>query len=152
MKTVITYGTFDLFHIGHLNMLERLRDLGDELIVGVSTDAFNTLKGKKSLFSFDERMRIIGALSCVDKVIPEHNWQQKSQDILQYQADVFGIGEDWKGRFDDLESLCQVVYLPRTPTISTTELKQVLSGVNQQAIQQIKAGLDGVLSIVKALE
>lgn len=152
MKTVLTYGTFDLFHIGHLNMLQRLRSLGDKLIVGVSSDVFNQEKGKKSIFSYEERAQIVAALSCVDKVIPEHSWHQKQQDIKEYQVDIFGIGSDWQGKFDELESLCEVVYLPRTPTISTTELKKSLSKVDAGAIEQIKQGLDSVLSIVKAIE
>ena len=152
MKTILTYGTFDLFHIGHLKMLQRLRAMGDRLIVGVSSDAFNEIKGKKSIFSYDERAQIVAALSCVDQVIPEHSWQQKQQDIQQYQVDIFGIGSDWQGKFDELESLCEVVYLPRTPTISTTELKKSLSKVDAETIAQIKQGLDSVLSIVKAIE
>lgn len=152
MKTVLTYGTFDLFHIGHLNMLQRLRALGDKLIVGVSSDAFNEIKGKKSIFSYDERAQIVAALSCVDLVIPEHSWQQKQQDIQEHQVDIFGIGSDWQGKFDELETMCQVVYLPRTPTISTTELKKSLSKVDAETIAQIKQGLDSVLSIVKAIE
>ncbi|WP_416305802.1 adenylyltransferase/cytidyltransferase family protein [Neptunicella sp. SCSIO 80796] len=152
MKTVITYGTFDLFHIGHLRILERLRQLGDRLVVGVSTDEFNSIKGKQSIYSYQERAAIVEALSCVDLVIPEDNWQQKQQDIQHYTVDIFGIGSDWQGKFDELESLCQVVYLPRTPTISTTELKKSLSKVDAQSISQIKQGLDSVLNLVKALE
>ncbi|WP_438864916.1 adenylyltransferase/cytidyltransferase family protein [Neptunicella sp.] len=150
MTTVITYGTFDLMHIGHLNLLERLAAMGDELIVAVSTDEFNQVKGKHSLFSYEERARLVGALACVDKVIPEHNWQQKEQDVKAYQVDIFGIGNDWQGKFDHLP--CEVVYLERTPTISTTQLKRSLSQIDPEAIRQIKQGLDGVLNIVKALE
>ncbi|MDN4500900.1 adenylyltransferase/cytidyltransferase family protein [Alteromonadaceae bacterium BrNp21-10] len=152
MKTVLTYGTFDLFHVGHLNMLQRLRAMGDKLIVGVSSDTFNEIKGKKSLYSYDERAQIVAALSCVDEVFPENNWQQKQQDIVEYAVDIFGIGSDWQGKFDELEDLCQVVYLPRTPTISTTELKKSLSKVDADSILQIKQGLDSVLNIVKAIE
>ncbi len=152
MTTVITYGTFDLIHIGHLNLLERLADMGDELIVAVSTDKFNQIKGKQCLYSYEERARIVGALKCVDKVIPEDSWQQKEQDIQINNADIFGIGSDWEGKFDHLQSLCKIVYLPRTPTISTTQLKQSLSKIDPAAIQKIKQGLDGVLDIVKALE
>ncbi|MBL4630575.1 MAG: adenylyltransferase/cytidyltransferase family protein [Paraglaciecola sp.] len=152
MTTVITYGTFDLMHIGHLNLLERLAGMGDKLIVAVSTDTFNQLKGKQCLYSYAERARIVGALRCVDKVIPEENWQQKEQDIHSQQVDIFGIGNDWEGKFDHLKAVCQVVYLPRTPTISTTQLKHSLSKIDPVAIQKIKQGLDGVLDIVKALE
>ena len=152
MKTVITYGTFDLFHVGHLNLLERLSHLGDRLLVGVSTDEFNLLKGKSSFFSFAERSRIIAALSCVEDVFPEHNWEQKVDDIRKYQADVFGIGDDWSGQFNELEEYCQVVYLERTPSISSTEVKRGLSNINAEKIKQIQCGLESVSKIIKALE
>lgn len=124
MKRVITYGTFDLFHIGHLNLLERLRALGDHLTVAVSTDEFNRTKSKVCSMSYAERARIIAGLRCVDRVIAEQTWEQKPDDLRCYQIDVFGMGDDWKGRFDDLGSLCEVVYLPRTDGISTTSLKE----------------------------
>ena len=149
---VLTYGTFDLFHIGHLKMLERLRAMGDKLIVAVSTDEFNRLKGKTSVYSFEERSQIVAALACVDEVIPEHNWEQKVQDIQTHQVDIFGIGEDWRGKFDHLMPHCKVVYLERTPSISTTEVKRALSNLDSDKIKQIKDGLDSVLSIVKAIE
>ena len=152
MKTVITYGTFDLFHIGHLNLLERLAELGDKLIVGVSTDEFNQEKGKQCLYSYQERARIVEALECVDKVIPENNWQQKQQDIIDLKVDIFGMGNDWQGKFDNLQDVCKVIYLPRTPTISTTQLKLSLAKIDPQTIQKMKQGLDSVLDIVKALE
>ena len=151
-KTVITYGTFDLFHVGHLKMLQRLKEMGDKLIVAVSTDEFNQLKGKRSVYSYEERAAIVEALVCVDKVIPEQSWEQKEQDIQEYNVDVFGIGSDWKGKFDHLSSLCEVVYLERTPSISTTEVKRALSNLDSDKIKQIKDGLDSVLSIVKAIE
>jgi glycerol-3-phosphate cytidylyltransferase len=125
-KTVITYGTFDLFHIGHLNLLKRLRAIGDRLIVGVSTDEFNTLKGKKTTIAYEERAAIVGALSVVDVVFPESSWEQKRADIARFGADVFGMGDDWVGRFDDLREVCSVVYLPRTPDISTTSIRALL--------------------------
>jgi len=149
---VLTYGTFDLFHIGHLKMLERLRAMGDKLIVAVSTDEFNRLKGKTSVYSFEERSQIVAALACVDEVVPEHNWEQKEQDIQTHQVDIFGIGEDWRGKFDHLMPHCKVVYLERTPSISTTEVKRALSNLDSDKIKQIKDGLDSVLSIVKAIE
>ncbi|GAB2690035.1 adenylyltransferase/cytidyltransferase family protein [Aliiglaciecola sp. 3_MG-2023] len=152
MKTILTYGTFDLLHVGHVNLLERLSALGDKLIVGVSTDEFNLLKGKQCIYGYAERAKIVGALGCVDLVIPEHNWEQKSEDIKEYNIDVFGIGADWQGKFDELQTLCEVIYLPRTPSISTTSLKKALSQIDSEAIQKIKQGLDGVLDIVKALE
>ncbi len=126
MKTVLTYGTFDLFHIGHLNLLERLSRMGDRLIVGVSSDSFNKQKGKSSLFPYEERARIISSLYCVEYVFPELNWFQKPEDIKQYDVDVFGIGDDWKGKFDYLDEYCKVVYLPRTENISSSSLKESL--------------------------
>lgn len=152
MKTVITYGTFDLFHIGHLNLLERLAGMGDKLIVGVSTDEFNLLKGKKSIHSFDERSRIIAALSCVDLVIPENDWQQKPQDIKHHQIDIFGMGEDWQDKFDDLSSLCEVRYLPRTANVSSTEIKRSLATMKKEDVQNIKVYLDALNTIVNSLE
>lgn len=124
MKRVITYGTFDLFHIGHLNLLERLRKLGDHLTVAVSTDEFNMRKEKICSMPFADRARIVGALRCVDAVIPEETWEQKVDDIRTHGIAIFGMGHDWSGRFDFLEEHCQVVYLPRTEGISTTSLKE----------------------------
>jgi glycerol-3-phosphate cytidylyltransferase len=123
MRRVITYGTFDLFHIGHLNLLERLRALGDHLTVAVSTDEFNSIKNKVCSMPYDERARIVGALRCVDQVIPEICWEQKVEDVQRLKIDVFGIGADWEGKFDFLKDWCDVVYLPRTVGISTTALK-----------------------------
>jgi len=125
-KTVITYGTFDMFHIGHLKLLRRLSEMGDKVIVAVSTDEFNKLKGKKTLIPYDQRAAIVEAIDCVDKVIPEQTWEQKLSDVRSYGVDVFAIGDDWKGEFDFLEEFCEVVYLPRTSNISTTELKRSL--------------------------
>ena len=128
MKRVITYGTYDLLHYGHINLLERAKKLGDYLIVGLSTDDFNwNEKHKKCYFSYDERKRMLEALRAVDLVIPEENWDQKRTDVHLYQADVFVMGDDWKGKFDFLkEEGVEVVYLPRTPEISTTQIKQDL--------------------------
>jgi|SRR5690554_1068549 len=125
-KTVITYGTFDMFHIGHLKLLRRLSEMGDKVIVAVSTDEFNELKGKKTLIPYDQRAAIVEAIDCVDLVIPEESWEQKLSDVTAYGVDVFAIGEDWKGQFDFLGEHCEVVYLPRTKNISTTELKRSL--------------------------
>ncbi|GIU02573.1 adenylyltransferase/cytidyltransferase family protein [Shewanella sp. KT0246] len=127
MKTIITYGTFDLFHFGHVRLLERLSNMCDQLIVGVSTDEFNALKGKAAFFSFEQRSEIIAACKFVTKVIPEQNWQQKSSDIERYNVDVFAIGDDWAGEFDHLKSQCEVLYLTRTDDISTTEIKNNLA-------------------------
>ena len=129
MKRVITYGTFDLLHYGHIQLLRRARALGDYLIVGLSTDEFNRDgKQKRCYFSYEERRQLMEAIRYVDLVIPERCWEQKRQDILNYKVDIFVIGDDWKGRFDDLRDCCEVVYLPRTPEISTTKMKQDLKG------------------------
>ncbi len=122
-KVVITYGTFDLFHVGHLNLLERLKQLGDILIVGVSTDEFNQAKGKESFISFHDRARIISSLKCVDLVIPEESWDQKIDDVKNYNVDIFGIGDDWSGKFDFLNKNCKVLYLKRSHGISSTSLR-----------------------------
>lgn len=127
MKRVITYGTFDLLHYGHINLLQRARELGDYLIVALSTDEFNrNEKHKACYFSYEERKRLLEAIRYVDLVIPEENWEQKTSDAALYQVDVFVMGDDWKGKFDFLADQCQVVYLPRTPEVSTTKIKQEL--------------------------
>lgn len=125
-KVVITYGTFDSFHFGHLNLLRRAKALGDYLIVAVSTDKFNKIKNKKSYFSYEKRIEILKAIKYVDKIIPEKNWNQKIDDIKKYKVNVFVIGDDWKGKFDFLKKYCKVVYLKRTKTISSTLLKDLL--------------------------
>lgn len=125
-KIVITYGTFDMFHIGHLRLLQRLKKLGDRLIVAVSTDEFNTIKGKTTVIPFIDRMEIVRNIKCVDEVIAENNWEQKISDIQKYHVSIFAMGNDWEGRFDYLKEWCEVVYLPRTEGISTSYLKQVL--------------------------
>lgn len=126
MATVYTTGTFDLFHIGHLRLLQRAKALageGGRLIVGVSTDRFNEVeKGKRATIPFAERAEIVAALKCVDEVIPENNWDKRS-NILKYAVDIYVIGNDWEGKFDELKDVCRVVYLPRTDGISSTELK-----------------------------
>jgi len=126
-KVVLTYGTFDMFHVGHLNLLNRLKSLGDKLIVAVSTDEFNAIKGKKTLIPYNQRAFIVEHIKCVDKVIPESNWEQKINDIKQYDVDIFAMGDDWKNKFDFLQSYCKVIYLPRTENISTTQLKLELN-------------------------
>lgn len=127
MRKVITYGTFDLLHYGHINLLRRAREQGDYLIVGLSTDEFNwNMKQKRSYFTYDDRKRMLEAIRYVDQVIPEESWEQKSSDVVKYGADVFVIGDDWAGKFDFLKELCEVVYLPRTPEISTTKIKNDL--------------------------
>ena len=126
MRKVITYGTFDLLHYGHIKLLERARALGDYLVVALSTDEFNwNEKQKKCYFTYEERKTILEAIKYVDLVIPEENWEQKRTDIHKYDIDVFVIGDDWKGKFDFLkEEGAEVVYLPRTPEISTTKIKK----------------------------
>ncbi len=134
-KIVLTYGTFDMFHIGHLNLLNRLKRLGDKLIVAVSTDEFNSIKGKKTLIPFEQRALIVQNIKCVDMVISEKNWEQKIDDIKKYNVDIFAMGDDWKGKFDFLKDYCEVIYLPRTQNISTTELKKELNkylGINDE--------------------
>ena len=126
MKKVITYGTFDLFHVGHLNILKRAKALGDYLIVAVSSDAFNAIKGKKCAIPDYERAAIVGAIKYVDEVILEESWDQKIDDVKNNDIDVFVMGDDWTGKFDFLKEYCEVVYLPRTPDISTTLLKEKL--------------------------
>ncbi len=127
MKKVITYGTFDLMHYGHVNLFQRAKQLGDYLIVAVSTDEFNyEQKNKKNFFSFDERKRLVESIRYVDLVIPETSWEQKISDIKEYRIDTFVIGDDWAGKFDFLKDYCEVVYLERTPEISTTQIKQEL--------------------------
>lgn len=127
MKRVITYGTFDLLHYGHINLLRRAKALGDYLIVALSTDEFNRdSKGKKSYFTYAERKAMLEAIRYVDMVIPEENWDQKAVDVKKYEVDVFTMGDDWEGKFDFLKSQCEVVYLPRTPEISSTQIKQDL--------------------------
>ena len=130
MKKVITYGTYDMLHKGHIRLLERARALGDYLIVVVSTDEFNwNEKRKKCYFSYEERKKLVEAVRYVDLVIPEENWDQKISDVKEYHVDTFVMGDDWKGKFDFLKDYCEVVYLPRTEGISTTKIKQDL-GLN----------------------
>lgn len=127
MKRVITYGTFDLIHYGHINLLQRAKELGDYLIVGLSTDEFNMRdKNKKSYFCYEERKKLLEAIRFVDEVIPEENWEQKRKDIVENNIDIFVMGDDWKGKFDFLSDLCEVVYLPRTPEISSSKIKSDL--------------------------
>ncbi|NUL60196.1 glycerol-3-phosphate cytidylyltransferase [Brevibacterium luteolum] len=127
MRRVITYGTFDLLHYGHIKLLQRCREYGDYLIVGLSTDEFNASKGKKAYFSYEDRKGILEAIRYVDLVIPERSWDQKAEDVELYHIDNFIMGDDWAGKFDDLKSLCSVTYLSRTPEVSTTQIKTDLS-------------------------
>ncbi|OEE83852.1 glycerol-3-phosphate cytidylyltransferase [Enterovibrio norvegicus FF-162] len=151
MKTVITYGTFDLFHVGHIRLLNRLSELGDRLVVGISSDEFNELKGKKSFFSYEERAEIVSACRYVDEVFPEHNWEQKLSDIRQYNAKIFAMGDDWEGKFDFLSDYCEVVYLPRTEDVSTTKIKKTLSKLKKNELEKIESSLHDVIEIVKTM-
>lgn len=151
MTTVITYGTFDLFHVGHVRLLKRLSELGDRLVVGISTDEFNDIKGKKSFYSYDERSEIVQSCRYVDAIFPESNWEQKVSDIKKYSADIFAIGDDWQGKFDALNEYCQVLYLSRTENISTTQIKQKLSTLNKDKLDTIESTLHDVIEIVKAM-
>lgn len=122
-KMVVTFGTFDVFHIGHLKILERAAGLGDRLIVGVSTDALNySKKAKYPVYPDYERMAIVKALRCVDEVFPEESLEKKRQYLLEHKADVLVMGHDWEGKFDEFQDICEVVYFPRTPSVSTTEI------------------------------
>lgn len=127
MKKVLTYGTFDLLHHGHIRLLERAKALGDHLTVAISTDQFNLGKGKVCAYTYEERAHILRAIRYVDEVIPETNWEQKIDDVKNHEIDVFVMGDDWEGKFDFLADYCEVVYLPRTPDISTTQVKKMLA-------------------------
>lgn len=151
MKIVITYGTFDLFHVGHVRLLKRLSDLGDKLIVGISSDEFNKIKGKTSFFSYEDRAEIVSACEYVDEVFPENSWEQKSLDIKKYNASIFAMGNDWKGEFDNLGGECEVIYLPRTESISTTDIKENLSAINDSDIESLEKSIHCVLDLVKAM-
>lgn len=135
MKTVITYGTFDLFHIGHVNLLKRASALGNKLIVAVSTDEFNQGKGKTTLIPFAQRVEMLKACRYVDAVIAEQNWHQKRQDIIDNQVDILVMGDDWQDKFDELKDICQVVYLERTKDISSTAIKNAIKVFQQ--MQQV---------------
>lgn len=129
MKTVITYGTFDLLHYGHIEILRRAKELADggKLIVAVSSDEFNALKGKKSHMPYEKRKELVEAIRYVDEVIPEENWEQKKIDIQRHAIDTFVMGNDWEGKFDELKEFCDVVYLERTPSISSTAIKKIIA-------------------------
>lgn len=148
-KIVLTYGTFDLFHVGHVKLLKRLKALGNYLIVGVSSDEFNEKKGKRCLIPYEQRAEIVLSSQFVDQVIPEHTWEQKKLDIVLYNVDVFAMGDDWEGKFDELKEYCSVQYLPRTTDISTTEIKQLLTAFDSKKIEQVKSALDLLQEISK---
>ncbi|MGL4453004.1 MAG: glycerol-3-phosphate cytidylyltransferase [Sarcina sp.] len=126
MRKILTYGTFDLLHYGHINILKNAKELGDYLVVAISNDDFNRMKDKQSFFSFTERKNILEAIKYVDEVIEEFSWEQKKDDIINLEIDCLVMGDDWVGKFDDLREFCEVKYLPRTEGISTTDIKQKL--------------------------
>jgi|SRR5690606_1047272 len=129
MRKIITFGTFDIFHIGHLNILERAATLGEYLIVGVSTDQLNFSKKKKfPIYCEKSRLKIIQSLKFVDRVFLEESLEDKRKYILQYEANALVMGDDWRGKFDDLNDICEIIYLPRTPSISTTEIIEIIKG------------------------
>ncbi len=132
MRRIITYGTYDLLHYGHIRLLQRAREMGDYLIVALSTDEFNAGKGKKAYHPYEERKAMLEAIRYVDLVIPETCWEQKRTDILRYQADALVMGDDWQGKFDDLKDICEVIYLPRTDGISTTQIKSDLAKLGRK--------------------
>jgi|TARA_B110001450_G_C17634605_1_gene486654 glycerol-3-phosphate cytidylyltransferase len=151
-KTLITYGTFDLFHVGHLRLLKKIKERGTKLIVAVSTDDFNLLKGKKTIIPFEQRVEILESIIYVDKVIGEHDWNQKKNDVIKYNIDEFIMGDDWVGKFDDLKPLCQVTYLPRTNDISSSDIKDSLSEFSKISTNKFKEATDILNQIVKSLK
>ncbi|MEJ7541666.1 glycerol-3-phosphate cytidylyltransferase [Staphylococcus intermedius] len=128
MKRVITYGTYDLLHYGHIELLRRAREMGDYLVVALSSDEFNRIKNKKSYYNFEQRKMMLESIRYVDLVIPENDWGQKESDVEKYEIDTFVMGHDWEGEFDFLKDKCEVIYLKRTEGISTTQIKQELYG------------------------
>ena len=140
MKRILTYGTFDLLHYGHIRILKRAKELGDYLVVALSTDEFNATKGKKAYHSYETRKKMLEDIRYVDLVIPENNWEQKIQDIKDYKIDVCVMGSDWAGsdKFDYLKEYCEVVFLERTPGVSTTQIK------NDLQLQETVDGVDQV--------
>jgi glycerol-3-phosphate cytidylyltransferase len=148
---ILTYGTFDLFHIGHLNLLQRLKQLGSNLIVGISTDEFNKTKGKTTIIPYQERFEIIKSLRVVDLVISEYDWNQKHDDIIKYNIQLLGMGSDWEGEFDYLKEYCEVLYLPRTEGISSTILKNKLKPLDKNNLDDLIHAIEMVNSIVEKL-
>jgi glycerol-3-phosphate cytidylyltransferase len=153
MKTIITYGTFDLFHAGHVEVLRRARALGDRLIVGCSTDDFNASKGKEAIFKYEDRAEILKACRFVDQVLPERNWEQKADDIKEHGADIFVIGDDWAGKFDFLTEAtgCVVAYLPRTPNISTTDVRDVIKKLEDEKRASVIQNAKNLLALIEDL-
>lgn len=151
MRTVITYGTFDLFHVGHVRLLKRIRDLGDRLVVGLSSDEFNKVKGKKVIIPFADRKEILLSCRYVDDVFQENTWEQKREDIIREKAEIFAIGDDWAGKFDELDDIVKVLYLPRTKDISTTELKTVIREINAEKLHEAKNVADHLVDLLRKI-
>jgi glycerol-3-phosphate cytidylyltransferase len=139
MTTVVTYGgTFDLFHIGHVRLLKRLRGLGDRLVVGLSSDEFNSVKNKNAIIPYEDRRELLLSCRYVDDVFQENSWEQKRDDLQRENASIFAMGDDWIGKFDDLQDVVKVVYLPRTQNVSTTELKTVITQIYDEKLREIR--------------
>lgn len=151
MKTVITYGTFDLFHIGHLRLLQRARSFGDRLVVGCSTDDFNRKKGKAALIPFEQRVEVLRACRYVDEVFPEESWEQKRIDIERFDAKVLVMGDDWAGRFDDLEDVIDVVYVPRTTDVSTTDIRMMAQQLAREKVSELRGVAKRLMDLIEAL-
>ncbi|RUM66175.1 MAG: glycerol-3-phosphate cytidylyltransferase [Sulfurospirillum sp.] len=151
-KRAITYGTFDMFHVGHLELLKRIKNHAEEIVVAVSTDDFNTIKGKKTIIPYAQRAQIVEAIRYVDRVIPEHSWEQKLEDIRKYQIDALIMGDDWEGKFDFLKPYCEVIYLPRTKDISSTELKETLKAISCVNVRELNHALEILTRIKENLE
>ncbi|PUE44041.1 glycerol-3-phosphate cytidylyltransferase [Limnohabitans sp. Hippo3] len=135
-RIVLTYGTFDLFHPGHVQLLKRARDLGSRLVVGLSTDEFNAKKGKQSVMRYEDRKTVLESCRYVDEIFAEEDWSQKLNDARRLGADVFVMGDDWTGKFDFMQEACNVVYLARTEGVSTTEIKASVQGLNRHPVAQ----------------
>ena len=144
MTTLITYGTFDLLHVGHVRLLKRLKDLSKTLIIGLSTDNFNKIKNKRCIIPYEDRKEMLLSTRYVDRVFPEESWEQKRTDILREKAQIFAMGDDWIGKFDELSDIVKVIYLPRTPQISTTNLKDAVANFKKDEIHSIKRLLEEV--------
>jgi glycerol-3-phosphate cytidylyltransferase len=150
-RRAITYGTFDLFHVGHVRILKAARELASELYVGISTDEFNAGKGKHSVIPFAQRVEIVEACRWADHVFAEESWEQKEADVKRFDADLFLMGDDWRGKFDFLAPHCTVMYLPRTPDVSSTEIKQLLSSFSEARVQELRDAVETIGFLVKAL-
>ncbi|MDW2326724.1 MULTISPECIES: glycerol-3-phosphate cytidylyltransferase [Vibrio] len=150
-KVVLTYGTFDMFHVGHVRLLKRLKTGADMLIVGLSTDEFNRIKGKTSFFSYQERKEILESCRYVDLVVPEERWEQKVDDVTKYSVTTFAIGNDWEGEFDFLKKQCEVKYLERTKDISTTKIKTELAKLNNDKIDDIENQIKIMIDVLRTM-